>query len=97
MTAQIWLGDGQGYEASFPKCTEFIILMFAEVGQSSKYRRCVSQVKYEHKVITNDIRTNKIQYQVKVKGKVVPAHAMKAYWGYRGTAPLILNLGARYR
>jgi hypothetical protein len=31
------------------------------------------------------------------KGKVVPVHAMRAYWGSRGITPLILNLSARQR
>jgi len=30
-------------------------------------------------------------------GKVVPVHAMQAYGGIRGTAPLALNLGTRWR
>ena len=33
----------------------------------------------------------------KIKGKVVLSHAMKAYSGRRGTAPLILNLGTGWR
>jgi hypothetical protein len=32
-----------------------------------------------------------------VKGKVVPFHAMKAYRGSRGIAPLILKFGVRRR
>jgi hypothetical protein len=32
---------------------------------------------------------------VKARGKVVPAHAMKAYRGKRVTVPLILNPGSR--
>jgi hypothetical protein len=32
-----------------------------------------------------------------VKGKAVPVHAVKAYRGTRGIAPLILNLGTRWR
>ena len=31
------------------------------------------------------------------KCKVVPVHAMKVYWGDRGIAPLILNLGTIWR
>jgi hypothetical protein len=31
------------------------------------------------------------------KGKVAPLHAMKACRGNRSIAPLILNLGARWR
>jgi len=31
------------------------------------------------------------------KGKVVPVHATKAYWGSRSTAPLIHGLGTRWR
>ena len=31
------------------------------------------------------------------KGKVAPVHSMKAYWGNRGTAPLIHNLDTRWR
>lgn len=34
---------------------------------------------------------------VLAKGKVIPLHAPKAYTGRRGTAPLILNIGARRR
>jgi hypothetical protein len=34
---------------------------------------------------------------IKYKGKVVPLHAMKAYRGNRGTAPLLLNLSSRWR
>jgi hypothetical protein len=30
-----------------------------------------------------------------LKSKLVPVHAMKAYKGSRGIAPLIFNLGAR--
>jgi len=33
----------------------------------------------------------------KIRGKLVPVHAMKAYSESRGTAPLILNLGVRWR
>jgi hypothetical protein len=33
----------------------------------------------------------------KIGGKLVPVCAMKAYSDSRGTAPLILNLGARWR
>ena len=29
-------------------------------------------------------------------GKIVPVHEMKARWGFRGLAPLILNLRARH-
>jgi len=32
-----------------------------------------------------------------IKGKVFPVHAMEGYSGIRGTAPLILNLGRRWR
>jgi hypothetical protein len=35
-----------------------------------------------------------------VKGKVVPVikhHAMKAYWGSGGIAPLIIDFGTGYR
>jgi len=32
-----------------------------------------------------------------VEGKVIPVHAMKPYRGSRGTAPVILNHGARWR
>jgi hypothetical protein len=32
-----------------------------------------------------------------VEGKAVPVHAMKAYRGSSGIAPLVLNLGTRYR
>jgi hypothetical protein len=35
--------------------------------------------------------------QQKVKGKMVPAHAMKAYMGSRVTAPLILNLSIMWQ
>jgi hypothetical protein len=31
-----------------------------------------------------------------VKGKVLPVHAMKAYRGRRGIAPLILILGTKW-
>jgi hypothetical protein len=31
------------------------------------------------------------------KGKVVPVHSMKVYTGSIGTAPLILNLGTKWR
>jgi len=31
-----------------------------------------------------------------VKDKAVPDHSMKAYWGSRGMAPLILDLGTRW-
>jgi len=31
------------------------------------------------------------------KGKFIPAHTLKAYNGNRGTNPLILNLGTRWR
>jgi len=31
------------------------------------------------------------------KGKVVPVHATKAYWGSRSTAPLIRDLGTRWK
>jgi hypothetical protein len=57
----------------------------------------VSQEKYGHKITTNDRCAIKILYQVKVKDKVVSAHATKAYRGNRGIVPLIPNLGARYR
>jgi hypothetical protein len=33
------------------------------------------------------------QWRSEVKVKIVPFHAMKAYIGSRGMAPLILNLG----
>jgi len=33
----------------------------------------------------------------KIRGKLVPVFIMKAYSESRGTAPLILNLGARWR
>jgi hypothetical protein len=33
----------------------------------------------------------------KVKGKVVLLHAMTAYRGYSGTAPLILNFATRWK
>jgi hypothetical protein len=33
----------------------------------------------------------------KGQGKIVPAYAMKAYRGSRGSAPLILNLGTGWR
>jgi len=29
--------------------------------------------------------------------KAVPVHVIKTYWGYRGLAPLILNLSTRSR
>jgi len=32
-----------------------------------------------------------------MKGKVVPFHAMMAYWRNRSTVPLILNLGNEWR
>jgi hypothetical protein len=35
--------------------------------------------------------------KTKVKYKVVPVHATKAYRGRRGTDPLILKLGTRWR
>jgi hypothetical protein len=35
--------------------------------------------------------------EVKGKSKFVPIHAMKAYRGRKGTTPLILNLGVRWR
>jgi hypothetical protein len=31
------------------------------------------------------------------EGKIVPVHAMKAYWRSRGIAPLILNLSTRWK
>jgi hypothetical protein len=31
------------------------------------------------------------------QGEVFPVHAMKAYWGSIGIAPLILNFGLRWR
>jgi len=34
--------------------------------------------------------------EVKVKGKVAPIHAMKAYRGSKGIAPLIFNLRTRF-
>jgi hypothetical protein len=34
---------------------------------------------------------------VQMKGKILPVHAVKAYRWSRGTAPLILNLGTRWR
>jgi len=33
----------------------------------------------------------------KITGKLVPVYAMKAYSKSRGTSPLILNLGVRWR
>jgi len=43
---------------------------------------------------------NQVSYTVDNKagsnGKVVPVHEMKARWGSRGIAPLILNLRARH-
>jgi len=33
----------------------------------------------------------------KIRGKLVPVYAMKAYSKSTGTSPLILNLGARWR
>jgi hypothetical protein len=34
---------------------------------------------------------------IKKNGKFFPLHAMKAYKGSRGIAPLIINLGTRWR
>ena len=34
---------------------------------------------------------------LKIKGKVIPVHAVKAYRGNRGVEPLILNLGPRWK
>jgi hypothetical protein len=36
-----------------------------------------------------------VQQRRKVKGEVVPLHAVKAYRGSRGIAPLILRLGTK--
>jgi hypothetical protein len=47
----------------------------------------------------SDLRTSHFKYstdlstQHRTKGKVFPAHSIKAYGGRRGTSPLILNLG----
>jgi len=38
-----------------------------------------------------------IKYNYAEKGKVFPVHAMKAYTGNRGMAPLIFNLGTGRR
>ena len=40
---------------------------------------------------------NKLQVNIKIKMKSLPLHATKACRGSRGTAPLILNLGNRWR
>jgi hypothetical protein len=34
---------------------------------------------------------------VKSKGNIIPVYAMMTYTGSKGIAPLILNLGARWR
>jgi len=36
-------------------------------------------------------------FKLTQKGKVFPVQAIKAYMGRRGTAPIILNLGTRWR
>jgi len=41
--------------------------------------------------------TNCLYYTIKLKGEVVHVYAMKACMGRRGIAPLILNLGTRWR
>jgi len=42
-------------------------------------------------------RSNKLQVKIKIKMKSLPLHATKASRGSRGSAPLILNLGNRWR
>jgi hypothetical protein len=37
-----------------------------------------------------------MRFVAHVKNKTVPDHSMKAYWGSRGIAPLILNLDSRW-
>jgi hypothetical protein len=52
---------------------------------------------------THSVRFNALTFKClsmirhELKGKVVPVHAMKAYGWSRGIAPLILNLGTRWR
>jgi hypothetical protein len=43
-----------------------------------------------------DVKTNKRETIPKIKGKAVPVHAMRAYKGNRGAAPLILNLSTKH-
>jgi hypothetical protein len=46
-------------------------------------------------IISNDLL--KIRPTFRIKYKVVPVYAMKAYKGSKDLVPLILNLGCRWR
>jgi hypothetical protein len=43
------------------------------------------------------IKKIRVRTGIKVEGKVVPMHAMKAYRGSEVTVPLILNISHRCR
>jgi hypothetical protein len=64
--------------------TAGITLRFLATGDSYKY-------------LNNISRSEINPTEQKLKGKVVPLHAMKSYSGRRGIAPFILNLGSRWR
>jgi hypothetical protein len=50
-----------------------------------------------HCILYNNIFRNWDHICVVQKDKAVPVHSMKAYTVSRGTAPLILNLGTKWR
>jgi hypothetical protein len=43
------------------------------------------------------IKKNNVMWNCSCKGKAVPVHVTKPFWGTRGIPPLILNLGPRWK
>jgi hypothetical protein len=73
---------------------EFIMFMLQSRDTNRRSANCKYHYHYHHYSLGPLVK------KVNVKGKVVPApnnHAMKAYWGSRGIAPRILDLGTRWR
>ena len=67
---------------------------------SFTHRTCFDKVLTSSGTIIKRKLLNVLQHNmlfvVHVKDKAVPDHSVKPYWGSRGIAPLILNLGTRW-
>jgi len=61
------------------------------------FRSKKAYFKKDCNAVTGPKRTENEENRQTIRCKVVPAHAIKAYSGSRGTPPLILNLGTRCR
>lgn len=48
-------------------------------------------------MIWEKLISKSVKFNIKNKGKFLPAHTMKAYSRSRGTDPLILNIGTGWR